>query len=123
MQIREAVGAEGLYEPPLFAPVLSTFVFALPVAYRDVDAPTGSAVQVEVTGDSGGAWSLRRAADGWRLSAGSTPGPAATVRLDQETAWKLWTKGLTPGEARSNVAIEGDRALGEAILRAVAIIA
>jgi hypothetical protein len=39
------------------------------------------------------------------------------------TAWKLWTKGLSPEEARDRVTFEGDQGLGERVLRAVAIIA
>jgi hypothetical protein len=45
------------------------------------------------------------------------------VAMDEDTAWRLYTKGLTPEEARPGVRIEGDRGLGEQMLRMVSIIA
>jgi len=37
--IRDAVGKPGAKEPYYLAPVLSTFVYALPQTYQRVDAP------------------------------------------------------------------------------------
>jgi uncharacterized protein (TIGR03083 family) len=123
MQIREAVGAPGLYERRLFYPVLDTFVQALPVAYAASDAEPGTLVVVAIEGDAGGEWALVRSRDGWQLVTEASAASSATVRLDQVTAWKLWTKGTAPEEARPKVRLEGDPRLGEPLLQAVAIIA
>jgi hypothetical protein len=49
--------------------------------------------------------------------------PAATVTLDQETAWRLFTKGIDPATARDRASITGDVRLGEVALRTVSILA
>ena len=60
-QIREAVGqTAALLTPELFRPFLEIVVRGLPHAYRVVDAPTGTVVQVAVQGPSGGTWRLLR---------------------------------------------------------------
>jgi uncharacterized protein (TIGR03083 family) len=123
MQVREAVGASGLYDRALFQPVLATFVHALPVALRDTPAPPGTRVEVLVRGEAGDVWTVVCGHGGWALHPGGSSSAAARVTLDQVTAWKLWTKGVSPEKARDRVTFEGDQGLGERVLRAVAIIA
>ncbi|MEO6196827.1 MAG: hypothetical protein ABIP58_01850, partial [Dehalococcoidia bacterium] len=67
-QIREGAGLPMLYEPRLFAPVLETFVRALPHTFRDVDAADGTHVTLRITGAAGESWSLVRQAGGWHLA-------------------------------------------------------
>jgi hypothetical protein len=45
------------------------------------------------------------------------------VSLDQDAAWKLFSKSLSPETARQRVRIEGDRRLGEPMLGALAVMA
>jgi hypothetical protein len=45
------------------------------------------------------------------------------VSLDQENAWRLLSKGLSPEVARQRVRIEGDRKLGEPVFGALAVMA
>jgi hypothetical protein len=45
------------------------------------------------------------------------------VTLDQETAWRLFTKGISKAEALKTAQIEGQPALGEKVLDTVSIIA
>ncbi|MDP2674401.1 MAG: maleylpyruvate isomerase family mycothiol-dependent enzyme [Dehalococcoidia bacterium] len=122
-QIRDAVGKPGLKERRLFAPVLDTFARALPHAYRDVAAPAGTHVRLTISGDAGGAWSLVRGEVGWRLYAHADGEPQATAVLDQETAWRLLTKGISMDEALAAATISGERALGLKVLDTVSIIA
>jgi uncharacterized protein (TIGR03083 family) len=93
-QIRDAVGVPGLKQPTFMAPVLATFVHALPRAFAGAPAPTGTTVEVAVGGQGGGCWVLTRTPGGWRLAAGTAAQPVARVALDAETAWRLWTKGI-----------------------------
>lgn len=120
--IRDAVGRPGQTEPRFLQPVLSTFAHALPVAFRAVDAPLGTVVHVQIRGPAGGDWAVTREGNGWELGEGLPPSPAARVSLDQDAAWRLYTKGL-PRAAAQAIAIDGDPALGSAVSRAVAIIA
>lgn len=122
-QIRDAVGAPGLTTRQWLFPVINTFLRGLPHRYRDVDAADGTHVSFVVTGEAGGMWTLRKDQPAWRLYTGRPSDATARVRLDQDTAWRLFTKGLTPEEARSRILVEGDEALGTRILDLVAVIA
>lgn len=122
-QIRDAVGAPGLFERPWLFPVLDTFLRGLPHRYRDVDAAEDTRVTVIVAGEAGGVWTLRKEHAAWRLFAGAPSEAAARVRLDQDTAWRLFTKGLRPEEALSQISVDGDAALGTPVLDLVAVMA
>jgi hypothetical protein len=121
-QIRDAVGVPGLREPAFLAPVLATFVHALPRAFSDVSAAVGTTVEVVIPGDAGGRWVLTHTPGGWELGRGPAPAPRARVTLEAETAWRLWTRGIRPAAAQPAVSISGDQALGLPVLDAVAII-
>lgn len=129
--IREAVGRPVLAERKWLFPVLDTFLRALPHTYRSLEAADGTAIGFQITGEAGGDWWLRREQAAWRLYAGQAAGAAARVSLDQDTAWRLFTKGYRPGyrpglrpeTAQSGIQFEGDAALGMRILQMVAIMA
>jgi uncharacterized protein (TIGR03083 family) len=121
-QIRDAVGRPGLKEPRYLHPVLDAFVRALPHSFRDVVAPAGTVVALRIRGDAGGDWFVAREAAGWELFLEVAAAPAANVQLDQDDAWRLFTKGLRGAEARRRVATQGDAALGEQVLKTIAIL-
>lgn len=120
-QLRDAAKRPGAKEPTLFAPVLATFVRALPQTYRDVSAKEGTRLRLTIEGESGGTWWLERQVSGWKLYVDVDGEPDASVRIDQEQAWRLFTKGIDKSE--SGAKIKGDRALGERMLETVSIIA
>jgi uncharacterized protein (TIGR03083 family) len=122
-QIREAVGAPGLTGREWLHPTLDVFVRALPFTYRLVDAAPGRSVRLEILGDAGGVWTLVRGATGWELFDGSSNDPDAVVSLDQETAWKLFSKALDRDAAQRRVRIQGERLLGEPVLGSLAVMA
>ena len=121
--IRDAVGKPGLKERRWFAPVLDAFVRGLPRALRDAPVPDGAALRLIISGDAGGEWVALRQNGDWML--GTAPGMAvdATVELDAESAWRLFTKGISKEEARQTARIEGDDALAERALDTVSILA
>lgn len=120
--IRDAVGQPGLTERRWLAPVLETFVRALPHTLRAVDAPDGAALRLVVTGEAGGVWRVARDCGEWVLVA-ETGAADATVTMDQETAWRRWTGGLSRAEAAARTRIEGDARLASAPLDMISIIA
>lgn len=122
-QIREAVGKQGLRERRFFAPVLSTFMWALPRTYRDTEAPEGTVIEVGVDGEAGGTWSLKREKSAWALFEGSLRDPALRAALDQNDAWRLFTRSLPPDLARGAISLKGDQALAVPLYEAVAILA
>lgn len=121
--IRDAVGKPGAAGPEFLAPVLAAFVRALPVTFQAVNAPEGTTVTLNITGPAGGTWSVRREADQWQLYQGTAEAPQAVVELPEDVAWRLFTKGITPAQAREKGALTGDSALGEKVLETVSILA
>ena len=122
-QIREAVGAPGLTGRQWLHPVLDTFLRGLPHAYRDVWADAETLISFEVRGEAGGEWTLARENGAWRLYAGGSPHAACRVRLDQDTAWRLLTKGLPRDLAAARIEIAGEKNLGTPILGMLAVMA
>jgi uncharacterized protein (TIGR03083 family) len=121
-QIRDALGRSALTEPRLFAPVLDTFVRALPHTFRDVRAAGGTHVKLTITGDAGGVWSLVRD-ERWSLFRDVAEEPHAAVTMDADTAWRLFTKGISRQAALANTEVTGDRSLALKMLDTVSIIA
>jgi uncharacterized protein (TIGR03083 family) len=122
-QIRDAVGAPPLTGREWLNPVLELFVRAVPVAYRAVVREDGTAVRLAIEGPAGGDWTLRREAGAWNLLAGRHSAPDATVTMSDDTAWRLFSKGLGRDAARAHVRIDGDQALGEVALGALGVMA
>jgi uncharacterized protein (TIGR03083 family) len=121
-QIRMAVRAASLTDPRYLHAVIAVAMRGLPHAFRDVAAEPGTSVTVDVEGPAGGHWTLVREPGGWTLSGGSAPGPAARVRLDDGTAWKLLFNALDETAARAAATIEGRADLATPFLRARSVI-
>ena len=122
--IRDAVNQPGLKDQHMFGPVLDAFVRALPRTYENVSAPKGTTVVLTIIGKAGGSCLLRCDGDRWTLHIHETndPPPTSTVSFDQETAWRLFTKGIDPEEALDHAAISGDRDLGLHLLNTVSML-
>ncbi|MBX7165113.1 MAG: maleylpyruvate isomerase N-terminal domain-containing protein [Pirellulales bacterium] len=113
-------------ERRLFYPCLDVFMRALPYTFRHVTAPQGSTVAVKITGEAGGAWSVTRIGASWLLAAGESVSPTARFTIDQNDAWKLFTKRLDRAEAIRrfpSIRIEGDGVLGSQVIDMVAVMA
>ena len=122
-QIRDATSRPGLYSPRLFAPVIDAFVRALPRTFREVSAPVDTCVQLSLTGPGGGVWCVRKTTETWELLVGAAESPAAEVTLKSEDAWKVFTRGLSEGEALKRARIQGDERLAAKLLKTVSVIA
>lgn len=121
--IREAVGAPLLTARQWLYPALDTFLRGLPHTYRDVSATEGSNLVISISGEAGGEWTLSRHRQSWQLYQGAVAEADARVQLDQDTAWRLFTKGMAPDDARHHLAIEGDERFGIQLLSLLAIMA
>jgi uncharacterized protein (TIGR03083 family) len=122
-QIRDAVGAAPLTSRKWLFPVLDTFLRGLPHAYRETTADDGTRIVFTVTGEAGGQWTLSREDGAWKLYSGGSETPACEVRMDQDTAWRLLTKGLSREEAAARVEFTGDATLGQPILGMLSVMA
>ncbi len=121
--IRAAVGKPGLTEPRYLAPVLDTFVRALPHTFRDVPAGDGTLVALTIQGDAGGRWFLLREEGKWTLYLGVAQPPDAETILPQNLAWRLFTKGISKSEAEAQATLLGDSSLALKLFDTVSIIA
>jgi hypothetical protein len=121
-QIRDAVGAPGLTGRGWLAPVLDLFMRSVPFTYRNATAPAGTAIEFEIEGEAGGVWSLVRG-ESWQLLRGRAEHPSCTIRLDQDAAWRMFTKGIDAAEAKRRAVVEGAASLAEPFLGSLAVMA
>ncbi len=122
-QIRDAVGQQGICTREFLHPVLDTFLRGLPHACRDIDRPDGTLLEVVVEGEAGGQWRLIRSRGVWKLGAQVPGTPSAVLRLDQDTAWRVLTKGKSREEALREAQLQGDGELAAAPVGWLAVMA
>lgn len=122
--IRDTVKQPGLKDRRMFGPVLDAFSRALPRAYENVAAAPGTRVVCAITGPAGGTWVLVYEPHGWVQYVHEAVDPPAhsTVTLDQETAWRLFTRGISREAALEQTVITGDRELGTHLLDTVSML-
>lgn len=122
-QIREAVHKPGIMTREFFYPLIDTFMQALPHTYRNVNAKEGTSLIVNVTSDLGGEWTLVKSDKNWLLQKSQSGNPDVEISIDPDTAWKLFTKGLSGVEAESKIKFQGNRELGKPILSMLSVMA
>ena len=120
-QIREATGKPGLMEKEFFYPLIDTFMRALPHTYRDVNADNGTVVELKVTGETGGSWMIIKNETGWSFTADTIP--LASAAIDPDTAWKLFTKGISGEEAEKRIVFSGRTELAKPVLNMLSVMA
>jgi uncharacterized protein (TIGR03083 family) len=124
LQIRNALGCEEpLLSARFFHPFIATFMYGLPHALARTPAKDGTTIRVEISSESGGNWYVENLSKRWQLTANPQAPPAASLVLSPTIAWKLFTKGLDPDSAFSQVTCEGDERLCKAVMKMVAVMA
>jgi uncharacterized protein (TIGR03083 family) len=139
-QVRLALGALApLMAPRFYAPLVATFMRALPHALRGVASADGGRIVVVVDGPGGGTWTATRELGAWHLDGpvptsaaegaprpphaiGSDAEPLAHVTIPADIAWRLFTKGASADEIARTCQISGDVNLAAAVLRSRAIV-
>lgn len=121
-QMCEATGRPGLAEPEYLRPVIDTFLRALPHTLKDVEAQSGTTLDVIVTGRGAGAWSCTRTNGRWALRHGRTSRPDSRLELGTETIWRLCTRAISPESAATKTHIDGDHDLAQSALETISII-
>ncbi|MDX1937416.1 MAG: maleylpyruvate isomerase N-terminal domain-containing protein [Flavihumibacter sp.] len=122
-QIRDAVNKPGIMTRQLYYPFLNTFMQALPYTFKDVMAAAGTTVLLTVTTAVGGQWRITKTNEGWKLNNNTLATADASVSIDPDTAWKLFSKSLTPEQVLHRVEITGNQVLGKHVLKLVAVMA
>jgi uncharacterized protein (TIGR03083 family) len=121
-QIRLAVNKPGIMTREFYFPVLDCLMRALPHAYRSVAAKPGSLAQFNIKGECGGSWYLLQETGAWTLIASPAREKISEVTIPQEIAWRIFTKGIAPEEAATQVQAKGDEAVGLHILNMISIV-
>ena len=121
-QIRVAVERPGICSRELYFPVLETFMRGMPHAFRSVKAREGTAVEIQISGEAGGSWFVEKSDSNWHLEL-HAPSADATLKMDQELAWRVFTKAVDAQAAAGEVEITGDRSLAMQALSLVAVLA
>ena len=122
-QIRLAVGDEQeLLEEKWYLPYLDTSVRALPNHYRKVEGKDKDLVKFTFLGKTEKSWFLRYD-NGWELFTSTNQEPISEVKIRDNYAWKIFTKGVKREEAIANSEIIGDKKLGEKIFDMIAVMA
>jgi hypothetical protein len=117
-----ATAKPGIMTREFYFPVLDCFLRALPHTYRDVPGKPGTLAQFDVSGECGGSWYLFRDGVAWKLVASPAGEKISETTIPQEIAWRIFTKGIASGEARSQVQISGDQTIGGHILKMISIV-
>ncbi|MEJ7693231.1 maleylpyruvate isomerase family mycothiol-dependent enzyme [Daejeonella sp.] len=110
-QIRLAVGAGSILERELYHPFLDISMLTLPFHYRLKSALEGTIISINVVGDAGGSWSIKRKNDAWEF-VNTEAEPHTQVYIDQNIAWMLLSKGIDIFEAEQYWQVVGDHELG-----------
>jgi uncharacterized protein (TIGR03083 family) len=122
MQIRDAVGRPLLLEPRWLDPLLDICVRALPVTYRDVSAPAGTAIRLEVEATQPHSWLLAIDGTRWSVIADDGREAACTIQIEADAAWRLLFNALEPDQARAGMRVSGAERLSRPLLGARSVI-
>jgi uncharacterized protein (TIGR03083 family) len=121
-QIRLAVDKPGIMTREFYFPVLDCFMRGLPYSYRNVSAKSATLARFNISGECGGSWYLFRDSEDWKLIAAPAEETISETTIPQEIAWRIFTKGIAPEEARTQVQATGNEAVGLHILNMISIV-
>jgi uncharacterized protein (TIGR03083 family) len=120
--IRDATDRPMLDNPALTNAVLDTFARAIPYALRGAPAKPGDYARLTVSGTGGGQWTVLRDEEGWRFTEPVAGPLSCEVECTVDTAWRVFTLGVTPTERRQRMRFVGNPAVAECIVDMVAIV-
>lgn len=96
---------------------------ALPHVYRNIPAKEGTIVTLIVNTEIGGQWNIIKEEKHWRFIESFDTVPASIIKINPDDAWMLFSKGMTPDEAKQKTEIHGNKELAEIALNIVAVMA
>ena len=122
-QIRFALNDQKLLSRKFYLPYLKTVIQALPYTYQKIKAPIGATVKVEIVGDAGSYWVIKREKKNWNFVDNDVDNPDALVYIDQQIAWLIFSKGIKPMDAQQYYQLRGDTELGSHALNMISVMA
>ncbi|MBG9375442.1 maleylpyruvate isomerase N-terminal domain-containing protein [Panacibacter sp. DH6] len=122
-QIRDAVHKPGIMTSTFFYPFMDTCMYALPYTYKNIDAATGTTIELHIEGDGGGSWLLTKTGSGWLLSKEYERNVTARISLPAAIAWKLFSKSMRPADITNSIHVTGDETLALHALNMISVMA
>lgn len=107
----------------LYFPVLDAFMRALPYTYRNTNTEENTLLKFNITGESGGSWFLLRQNNNWQLVKELSLAITTEVNIDQNIAWRLFTKGIDKQLALKDISIIGDKELAQPVINMLSVMA
>jgi hypothetical protein len=122
-QIRFAINDQTLLQPQYYSPYLEVAMQTLPFTYLKVKAPINTTIKVEIVGEAGGVWIIKKDKSFWNFTQEQVENPDALIYIDQQIAWLLFSKGINPLEAAQYYQIHGDVGLASHVLKMITVMA
>ena len=122
-QIRDAVGIPGLMTKELFLPFMDIMLFGMLPTYKDVAAENGTYISIVISSEIGGTWNLYKENDSWCFIEDPGKQPDATLEIEPDLAWKLFSKSIRPEAIGNDIIITGNQNLGKVVLSMVSVMA
>lgn len=122
-QIRLAIGEEQeLLKEKWYLPYLDTSIRALPHHYKEVNGKSKDLIKFTFVGEREKSYYLYYD-NGWELLEFTNQEPISEVKIRDDYAWRIFTKGIKREEAIANSEIIGEKKLGEKIFDMIAVMA
>lgn len=119
-QIREATGRSLLIEKQWLSPLINTLIRGVPPVYnRYASEHQNETIQIYISGVIDDSWILAIRNNRWHLYKSNGDQVKTTIEMDDDTAWRLFTKNITEQEALKRVHISGNQKLGTLIAKTV----
>lgn len=120
-QIREAVGRPLLVGKKWLEPLIDTLIRGVPPVYeRHADNISGENMLIHISGVIDDTWLLVNQGSGWKLYKAEDDDAAGTeVSMDDDTAWRIFTKNISESEALNRITVKGNEDLGALIAKTV----
>ena len=117
-QIREATGRPLLVERKWLYPLIDTLIRGVPAVYRNYCRETNPrSLEITITGVIDDTWILSNQSGSWQLFKAEGEQVNGTVKMDDDTAWRLFTKTITEHEALKRMKLDGNRELGKYVAK------
>ncbi|SHG03186.1 Mycothiol maleylpyruvate isomerase N-terminal domain-containing protein [Fodinibius roseus] len=119
-QVREATGRPLLVGEQWLSPLLNTLIRGVPPVYdKYADKNADEQIEIYITGVIDNSWILTTENNRWQLYESNGDEAKTTIELDDDTAWRVFTKNITEQEALKRIKIAGNQKLGQLISKTV----
>lgn len=119
-QIREATGRPLLVEEQWLLPLINTLIRGVPPVYnKHVPNANNEKIKIYISGVIDEAWLLAIENNHWQLFKADNETPDTIIEIDDDTAWRIFTKNITEDEALRRINVSGNHELGSLIIKTV----